>query len=97
MIRLPLHPKNKLNIIARYVRWHFSIYKVGKTWVKQNLESIVKEYLKQWLRLPQNANLRHLHQPTKPLGLNFSLPFDIYAYIQLSTRNILKTSQNLEI
>ena len=43
--RLPLHPKNKLNIITRYVyskvRWRFSIHKLGETWVKQNLDSIV--------------------------------------------------------
>ena len=33
--RLPLHPKNKLNIITRYVyskvKWRFSIYKLGET------------------------------------------------------------------
>ena len=39
----------------------------------------------------------HLYLPTKHLGLNFSLPSDIYACCQLSTRNILKTSQNLVI
>ena len=33
--RLPLHPKNKLNIITRYeyskVKWRFSICKLGET------------------------------------------------------------------
>ena len=99
--RLPLHPKNKLNIITRYVyskvRWRFSINKLGETWVKQNLDSIVKEYVKRWLHLPQNANMSHLYLPTKYLGLTFSLPSDTYACCQLSTRNILGTSQNLEI
>ena len=37
-----------------------------------------------------------MYLPTKHLGLKFSLPSDIYACCQLSTRNILKTSQNLE-
>ena len=45
----------------------------------------------------QNANTSHLYVPTKYLGLKFSLPYDIYARCQLTTRNILKTSQNLEI
>ena len=45
---------------------------------------------------PQNANMSHLYLPTKHLRLTFSLPSDIYAYCQLSTRNILKTLQNLE-
>ena len=76
---------------------NFSIYKLGESWVSQNLDSIVKEYVKRWLHLPQNANMGHLYLPTKHLGLNFSLPSDIYACCQLSTRNILKTSQNLVI
>ena len=48
--RLPLYPKNKLNIITKYVygkvRQRFSIFKLGKTWVKQNFDSIVKKYVK---------------------------------------------------
>ena len=60
---LLLYPKNKLNIITRYVyskvRWRFSIYKLGETWVKQNLDSIVKEYVKRWLYLPQNTFTSH--------------------------------------
>ena len=47
--------------------------------------------------LPQNANISHLYLPPKHLELKFSLPSDIYACCQLSTRNILKSSQNLEI
>ena len=37
--RLPLHAKNKLLIINRYIysklRWRFSIYIICETWVKQ--------------------------------------------------------------
>ena len=68
---LPLHPKNKLKIVTRYVyskvRWRFSIYKLGETWVEQNLDLIFKEYVKRWLHLPQNANMSHLYLPTKHL------------------------------
>ena len=73
------------------------MYKSGETWVKQNLDSTVKEYVKCWLHLPENANMSHLYLPTKHLSLKFSLPSDIDACCQLSTRNILKTSQNLKI
>ena len=90
-----------MNIITRYVnskvRWRFSIYTLAKTWVKEKLDSIVKEYVKRWFRLPQNANLSHLYLPTKHLGVKFSLPSDIHPCCQLTTRDILKTSQNLEI
>ena len=61
-----------------------SIYKLGKTWVRQNLDSIVKVYVKHWLHLPQNGNMSHLYLPTKHLGLKFSLHSDIYACCQLS-------------
>ena len=52
-----LYIKNKLNIIRDMfiakLDGIFSIYKLGKTWVKQNLDSIVKEYVKRWLHLPK--------------------------------------------
>ena len=46
----PLHPKNKLPVISKFIygkiRWRFSIYKLSETWVIQNLDSIIKEYMK---------------------------------------------------
>ena len=46
----PLHLKDKLNIITRYVyskvRWYFSIYKLGKTGLDRTLIPIFKEYVK---------------------------------------------------
>ena len=99
--RLPLHPKNKLLIISKYVysklRWRFSIYQLSDTWVIQNLDSLVKEFVKRWLRLPQSANFTHLYLPSKMLGMKFSLPSDVYKSSQLATRNILKSSKNEEI
>ena len=88
--RLSLHPKNKLQIILRYVysklRWRFSIYRLSETWVAQNLDSTIKEYVKRWLHLPQSANFRHLYLPAKQLGLQFSLPSDIYSACQITTK-----------
>ena len=99
--RLPLRPKNKVMIVSRYVssklRWNLSIYEVSETWTIQNLESIVKIYIKRWLQLHQGANFRHLHLPIKKFGMKFSLPSDIYRFCQLSKRNIRKNSLNDEI
>ena len=48
--QLPLHPKNKLQVISKFIyskiRWQFSIYRLSETWVIQNLDSIIKEYVK---------------------------------------------------
>ena len=69
--QLPLHPKNKLQVISKFIyskiRWRFSIYRLSETWIIQNLDSIIKEYLKRWLQLPQSANFRHLHLPISNL------------------------------
>ena len=97
--RLPLHPENK--IVSRYVcskrRWNLSIYEVSETWTIQNLDSIVKTYVKRWLHLHQGANFRHLHLPNKKFGMRFSLLSDIYRFCQLAKQNVLKESLNDEI
>ena len=40
--KLPLKPINKIKIIQRYVyskiRWPFTVYKLGETWVKENID-----------------------------------------------------------
>ena len=65
-----------------------SVYRLSETWVIQNLDSIIKEYVKRWLQLPQSANFGHLHLPTKQVGTKFSLPSDVYLASQLITRKI---------
>ena len=99
--RLPLHPKNKIMIVSHYVysklRWNLSIYEVSETWTIQNLDSIVKTYVKRWLHLHQGANFRHLYLPIKRFGMRLSLPSDIYRFCQLSKQNTLKKSLNDEI
>ena len=99
--RLPLHPKQKIDIVMRYVysklRWRLTAYDLSYTWVKQNLDSIVIEYLKRWLNLHQGANTRHLFLPTNKFGIKLSLPSDILKACQLVKRSILKTSKNQEI
>ena len=92
--QLPLHPKNKLQVISKFIyskiRWRFSIYRLSETWVIQNVDSIIKEYVKRWLQLPQSTNFRHVHLPTKQLGMKFSLPSDVYLASQSITRKFLK-------
>ena len=99
--QLLLHPKNKQLVISKFIyskiRWRFSIYRLSETWVIQNLNSIIKEYAKRWLQLPQRANFRRLYLPTKQLGMKFSLPSDVYLASQLITRKILKASDSKEI
>ena len=99
--RLPLHPAQKITIVTRYVysklRWRLTTYEIAHTWVKQNLDSIVIEYLKRWLHLHQGANTRHLFLPTNKFGIRLSLPSDLLKSCQLVKRSILKCSKNQEM
>ena len=94
---LPLHPKNKILIVQRFVfsklRSSFSIYDLTETWVKQKLDdSILNKYYRKWLNMPMSGNISHLHLPTKSLGLNISAAKQVYNNCKLSVRTILKTS-----
>ena len=79
---LPIHPKFKIRILTIFVyskiRWPMSIYDLGVTWVKQNCDSLVTNYLRRWLRFHPGANIKHLKLSSKRLGMNLKLPSDIY-------------------
>ena len=79
---IPLHPRNKMMIVARYdyskLRWNLSIFELSKTCTIQNLDSTVKTYVKSWLDLYRDASFRHLQLPIKKFGIKFLLSSDIY-------------------
>ena len=96
---LPLHPKNKILIVQRFVfsklRWSFSIYDLTETWVKQKLDDVIlNKYYRKWVNMPISGNRNHLHLPTKFLGLNISAAKQVYNNCKLSVRRTLKTSIN---
>ena len=53
---LPSHPKNKLLLYHRLLlsklSWNLTIADISKTWIIDNLDSIVSKYIRQWLELP---------------------------------------------
>ena len=99
--QLPLHPKNKIIIVMRYVysklRWRLSIYDFSQTWVVRNLDDKVIRYVKDWLHFHQGANLGHIKLSISKFGFGFQLPLDVCKFCKLSTRVILKKSKNKEI
>ena len=62
--KIPCHPRNKLQLYHRFVlskiAWHFTIAGIGKTWVTENIDNIVSQYIRQWLELPISATLGSL-------------------------------------
>ena len=49
----PLRPKNKILLYSRYLlsklSWHFTVVSLSKTWVAENIDSVVNKYIRKWL------------------------------------------------
>ena len=61
----PLHPKNKILTNTRYVlsklSWHFRITTFPKTWISENLDSIVNQYIRKWFEVPISETLSNVY------------------------------------
>ncbi|CAB4031221.1 Hypothetical predicted protein [Paramuricea clavata] len=57
----PLHPRNKLLLYSRYVlskiSWHFTIATLSKTWLIENIDPVVNQYIRKWLEIPTSGTL----------------------------------------
>ena len=98
---LPCHPKNKLLLYHRFVlsklSWHLTIADLSKTWVVENLDSVVSRFVRQWLELPICATFSSLILNTSRYGINLILPSVKFIECQTILRNALKSSPNPDI
>jgi hypothetical protein len=50
-----LYPKNKILLYSRYVlsklSWNFTVATISKTWVIENVDSLVNKYIRKWLEV----------------------------------------------
>ena len=99
--RLPIHPKLKIRILTIFVysklKWRMSIFRLGITWVKQNCDMLVVNYVRKWLNMHPGANTTHLTLPINKLGFNLKLPSYIYDSCQITTRRLLNLSRDTNI
>ena len=98
---MPLHPKNKLSLYSRYVlpkmSWHFTVATVSKTWVIENVDSLINKYIRKWLEIPISGTLSNLFLTRNKFGLNI-LPASVkFTQCQSVLRNALRTSPNESI
>ena len=58
--KIPCHPKNKVLLYHRHVlskiSWHLTIADLSKTWVIENLDNKVADYVHRWFELPISAS-----------------------------------------
>ena len=98
---IPRHPRNKLQLYHRFVlskiAWHFTIADIGKTWVTENIDNLVSQYIRQWLELPISATLSSLILSKSKYGMSLILPSAKFMHCQVVVRNVLKSSPNSDI
>ncbi len=64
----PLHPKNKVLLYSRYVLskifWHFTVATISRTWVTENVDSLINKYIRKWLEVPISGTHRSIRVHT---------------------------------
>ena len=94
----PLHAKNKLllyhNFVLSKISWNLTVADLSKTWVVENLDSLVSKYIRQWLDLPISATLSSIILSKNQFGLSLTLPSSKFLQCQTVLRNALKSSPN---
>ena len=98
---LPLHSKIKLLVYHRYLLskmlWHFTITDLPITWVTDDLDNLVSKYIRRWLDPPISATLASLVLTKNQFGLSLKLPFVKFTQCQTVSRNILRSSPNVNV
>ena len=93
----PLHAKNKLrlyhNFVLSKISWILTVADLSKTWVVENLDSLVSKYIRQWHDLQINATLSSIILSKNQFGLSLTLPSTKFLR-QTVLRNALKSSPN---
>ena len=94
----PLHPKNRILLYSRYVlsklSWHFTVTSLSKTWITENIDSVVKCYLRKWLNVPISGTLSSVFLTRNKFGLNIYPPSVKFIQCQTVLRTALKISPN---
>ena len=80
-----LHPKNKILLHTRFVlsklSWHLTVAPLPNTWILENLDSIVNQYIRKWLEVPISTN---------KFSLNVLPPSTKFVQCQTTIRNALR-------
>ena len=92
------NPKNKLLIYNRYLlsklSWHFTLATLTKTWVIENADSIVNQYIRRWLEVPISGTLSNVFLSHNRFGQSIYPPSVKFVQCQTVLRSALKSSPN---
>ncbi|CAB4009166.1 Hypothetical predicted protein [Paramuricea clavata] len=97
----PLHPRNKLLVYSRYVlskiSWHFTIATLSKTWVIENIDPAVNQYIRKWLEIPISGALNTVFLTCNKCGKSIYPPLVKFIQCQTVLRKAIKLSPNQSI
>ena len=97
----PLHPRNKLLLYSRYVlsklSWHFTIATLSKSWVIENIDPVVNQYIRKWLEIPISGTLSTVFLTCNKFGQSIYPPSVKFIQCQTVLRKALKFSPNQSI
>ena len=94
----PLHAKNTLLLYRSYVlsklSWHFTVAAIPITWIIENIDSLVNNYIRKLLEIPVSGTHNNVYLTNNKLGLNILPPSTRFMHCQSVLRNALKSSPN---
>ena len=97
----PLHPKNKLLLYSRYVlskiSWHFTVAALSKTWVTENIDSIVNNYIRKWLEVPISGTLSNVYLTRNKFGQNILPPSVKFIHVSNSSSQRFKNVSQMTV
>ena len=88
-------------LYSRYVlsklSWHFTVATLSKTWVTENIDPIVNQYIRKWLEVPISGTLSTIFVINNKFGLSIYPPSVKFIQCQSALRTALKSSPNESI
>ena len=70
---------------------------LSKTWVTENIDSVVNQYIRKWLQVPISGTLSNIHLSYNKFGQNIYPPSLKFIQCQTVLRKALKSSPNKSI
>ena len=84
-------------LVESSLSWHFTVSNISQTWVKENIDSVVNNYIRRWLEIPISGTLCSVFMTRNKFGLNIFPPSVKFLQCQTVLRNALKNYPNVEI
>ena len=77
--------------------WHFPVATLSKTWIIENIDSVVNQHIRKWLEIPISGTLSSVFLTCSKFGQSIYPPSVKFIQYQTALRQALKLSPNESI